>query len=207
MATAVLAAAALPSGTSAAGTLALLEEDDDSLKVHALQLLDKSVHDFWFQIAASIASIEALYEDEEFSHRELAALVVSKVSRADREGLGELRAGEQCDRRSTGGCRRARRFCLPDCAASTASAGRTAHPTEVSPCVQVSVSRCPGAPTTPPHGPAALPDASPESTTLRLLPTLPHCHRSSTTWATWTMPWRTRWAQAASLTWAPPTCM
>ncbi|KAL4423070.1 hypothetical protein ABPG77_005875 [Micractinium sp. CCAP 211/92] len=79
MATAVLAAAALPSGTSAAGTLALLEEDDDSLKVHALQLLDESVHDFWFQIASSIASIEALYEDEEFSHRELAALVVSKV--------------------------------------------------------------------------------------------------------------------------------
>ncbi|KAL4448567.1 hypothetical protein ABPG75_005786 [Micractinium tetrahymenae] len=79
MATAVLAAAALPSGTSAAGTLALLEEDDDSLKVHALQLLDRSVHDFWFQIASSVATIEALYEDEEFSHRELAALVVSKV--------------------------------------------------------------------------------------------------------------------------------
>lgn len=92
MATAVLAAAAVPSGTSAAGTLALLEEDDDSLKVHALQLLDKSVHDFWFQIASSIASIEALYEDEEFSHRELAALVVSKVGRLDRKVLGEWRA-------------------------------------------------------------------------------------------------------------------
>lgn len=111
MATAVLAAAALPSGTSAAGTLALLEEDDDSLKVHALQLLDKSVHDFWFQIASSIASIEALYEDEEFSHRELAALVVSKVRGRDSQVLGSWSSGEQSDRRRTCGCHRTRRSC------------------------------------------------------------------------------------------------
>ena len=65
--------------TSAAHVLALLDEDDDSLKLHALQQLDRSVHDFWFQISSSIAAIEALYEDEEFSHRELAALVASKV--------------------------------------------------------------------------------------------------------------------------------
>ena len=65
----------------AAGLLALLEEDDDALKLYALQQLDKSVHDFWFQISTSIAAIEALYEDEEFSHRELAALVASKVRR------------------------------------------------------------------------------------------------------------------------------
>lgn len=71
--------------TSAAGLLALLEEEDDSLKLYALQQLDRTVHDFWFQISTSIAAIEALYEDEEFSHRELAALVASKV-RAGRGG-------------------------------------------------------------------------------------------------------------------------
>ena len=65
---------------SAAGILALLDEEDDSLKLFALQQLDRSVHDFWFQISGSIATIEALHEDEDFSHRELAALVVSKVS-------------------------------------------------------------------------------------------------------------------------------
>lgn len=69
---------------SAVGLLALLDEDDDALKLYALQQLDKSVHDFWFQISTSIASIEALYEDEEFSHRELAALVASKVRSAGR---------------------------------------------------------------------------------------------------------------------------
>lgn len=66
--------------TSAAGVLSLLDEPDDALKLYALQQLNKSVDGFWFQIAGSIASIEALYEDEEFSHRELAALVASKVS-------------------------------------------------------------------------------------------------------------------------------
>lgn len=83
LATAVLppqpAMAAGGAATSAAHVLALLEEEDDSLKLWALQQLDRSVHDFWFQVASSIASIEALYEDEEFSHRELAALVASKV--------------------------------------------------------------------------------------------------------------------------------
>ena len=65
--------------TSAAHVLALLDEDEDSLKLYALQQLDRSGHDFWFQISSSIAAIEALYEDEDFSHRELAALVASKV--------------------------------------------------------------------------------------------------------------------------------
>jgi hypothetical protein len=72
-------AAAMAGPTSAAHVLALLDEDEDSLKLYALQQLDRSVHDFWFQISSSIAAIEALYEDEEFSHRELAALVASKV--------------------------------------------------------------------------------------------------------------------------------
>ncbi|KAK9844017.1 hypothetical protein WJX81_001983 [Elliptochloris bilobata] len=65
--------------TSAANLLALLEEDDDSLRLYALQALDRVVHDFWFQIASAITSVEAFYDDEDFIHRELAALVASKV--------------------------------------------------------------------------------------------------------------------------------
>lgn len=65
--------------TSAANLLALLEEHDDALRIYALQALNRVVHDFWFQIASAIASVEAFYEDEGFSHRELAALVASKV--------------------------------------------------------------------------------------------------------------------------------
>ncbi len=76
-------AVGFPHGTSAAGVLSLLDEEDDSLKVHALQQLDSTVDEFWFQIAGSIAAIEALYEDEEFEHRGLAALVASKVSIID----------------------------------------------------------------------------------------------------------------------------
>lgn len=66
--------------TSAAGVLSLLEEEDDALQLHALQQLNNSVDELWFQISGSVASIEALYEDSSFSHRELAALVASKVS-------------------------------------------------------------------------------------------------------------------------------
>jgi len=72
-------AAGLAPASSAAGVLVLLEEESDSLKLFALQQLDPLVHDFWFQISGSISSIEALYEDEEFAHRELAALVASKA--------------------------------------------------------------------------------------------------------------------------------
>ena len=71
--------AAGDSVSGAAGVLALLEEDDDALKLYALQQLDRSVHDFWFQISGSIALIESLHEDEDFIHKELAALVASKV--------------------------------------------------------------------------------------------------------------------------------
>ena len=67
--------------SSASGLLSLLDEDDESLRLYALQSLNRIVHEFWFQIASqqAIASVEAFYEDEDFSHRELAALVASKV--------------------------------------------------------------------------------------------------------------------------------
>ncbi|KAG2490998.1 hypothetical protein HYH03_010670 [Edaphochlamys debaryana] len=69
----------MPAVSSAAGLLALLEEPSDDLKQHALTHLNKVVHDYWFQISGSIGSVEALYEDDDFPHRELAALVASKV--------------------------------------------------------------------------------------------------------------------------------
>jgi len=67
--------------SSAAGLLSLLSEpcQNDDLKRHALVNIEKVVDEHWFQISGSIASIEALYEDDEFSHREMAALVASKV--------------------------------------------------------------------------------------------------------------------------------
>ena len=65
--------------SSASNLLAQLDEEDEALRLSALRSLNNVVHDFWFQIASSIASVEAFYEDESFSHRELAALVASKA--------------------------------------------------------------------------------------------------------------------------------
>ena len=67
--------------SSASGLISLLDEpcQNDDLKRYALINIDKVVDEHWFQISGSIASVEALYEDDGFSHRELAALVASKV--------------------------------------------------------------------------------------------------------------------------------
>eukprot|EP00775_Hariotina_reticulata_P011140 gene11140-11293_t len=65
--------------SSAAGLLTLLDEPDDELKHYALVHLNTVVHEFWFQISSYIGSVEALYEDDEFKDRELAALIASKV--------------------------------------------------------------------------------------------------------------------------------
>jgi hypothetical protein len=73
---------AAPAASSAAGLLALLDDSDEKLQRYALTNLDKVVEQFWFQISASIASVEALYEDDEFPDRELAALLASKVDGA-----------------------------------------------------------------------------------------------------------------------------
>ena len=59
--------------------LSLLGEEDQALRHYALDSLNNVVHDFWFQISSSLATVEAFYEDDEFKHRELAALVASKV--------------------------------------------------------------------------------------------------------------------------------
>ncbi len=58
-----------------------------------LTLATQVVHDYWFQISGSIGSVEALYEDDEFAHRELAALLASKVG----HGRGVMATGNgQC---------------------------------------------------------------------------------------------------------------
>lgn len=45
----------------------------------ALQRLNELVDMFWHEISDSVGKIEVLYEDRNFRHRELAALVVSKI--------------------------------------------------------------------------------------------------------------------------------
>lgn len=49
------------------------------MKIFALGKLNTVVDEFWAEISEVIAKIEVLYEDEAFPHRELAALVASKV--------------------------------------------------------------------------------------------------------------------------------
>ncbi len=66
--------------SSAEGYIAMLQEPDAGLRLHGLRTLNAIVHQFWFQIAGSLASIEAHFEDESFGHQDLAALVASKVS-------------------------------------------------------------------------------------------------------------------------------
>lgn len=68
-----------PTSSGATALLALLEEKEDALKVFALEKMNANVDEYWFQLSGSVAHVEALFEDDEFSHRELAALVASKV--------------------------------------------------------------------------------------------------------------------------------
>lgn len=65
--------------TSAAGVLALLDEPEAEVKYFALQKLNHIVGQFWPEISENVDRIEMLYEDETFKHRNLAALVASKV--------------------------------------------------------------------------------------------------------------------------------
>lgn len=83
--------------TSAAGVLALLDEEDGDLKRHALKSLNPLVPQFWAEISERLTTLyvaqhgaydvsnindrEALYEADDLPSdaRDLAALVVSKV--------------------------------------------------------------------------------------------------------------------------------
>lgn len=65
--------------TSAAGVLSLLEEQENQLRLAALERLNEVVDQFWHEIADYLNDIETLYEDSTFPGREMAALVASKV--------------------------------------------------------------------------------------------------------------------------------
>lgn len=64
---------------SAAPYLALLSEQDESLKQYALTSLNEVVDQLWAEIANNITDLEDLYEDQSFEKRSLAALIISKV--------------------------------------------------------------------------------------------------------------------------------
>ncbi|ELT92764.1 hypothetical protein CAPTEDRAFT_182474 [Capitella teleta] len=65
--------------TSAAGVLALLDEPESEVKFFALNKLNSIVDVFWAEISEAVDRIEMLYEDETFKHKNLAALIASKV--------------------------------------------------------------------------------------------------------------------------------
>lgn len=65
--------------TSASGIISLLDDSLCEMKIFALDKLNGVVDEFWPEISDVIGKIEVLYEDENFSHRKLAALVASKV--------------------------------------------------------------------------------------------------------------------------------
>lgn len=65
--------------TSAAGVVGFLSEPDPELQIFALRKLNEEIDSLWTEVAGSVGEIEALYEDESFPERELAALVAAKV--------------------------------------------------------------------------------------------------------------------------------
>lgn len=67
---------------SCAGLLALLEESDASLQVHALRGLLKAVDAAWPEVSSSVSRIEAFAEDDGFPQRELASLLAAKACEA-----------------------------------------------------------------------------------------------------------------------------
>ncbi|KAG6003191.1 hypothetical protein E4U21_002268 [Claviceps maximensis] len=69
----------MPGIVSATGVLAFLADDEPELKVFALQTLNDDIDTVWTEVASSLSQIEALYEDDSFPERQLAALVLAKV--------------------------------------------------------------------------------------------------------------------------------
>lgn len=65
--------------TSAAGVVGFLSEPDPALRSFALHRLNEEIDLLWPEVAGSVSQIEALYEDDSFPERELAALVAAKV--------------------------------------------------------------------------------------------------------------------------------
>ena len=65
--------------TSASGIISLLDDSLAEMKIFALDRLNSVVDEIWAEISEVVPKIEVLYEDEAFPHRQLAALVASKV--------------------------------------------------------------------------------------------------------------------------------
>ncbi|KAH9279147.1 26S proteasome non-ATPase regulatory subunit 1 [Echinococcus granulosus] len=65
--------------TSAAGFIALLEDERQDIKAFALKRLTDLVDEFWAEISESVDKIEILYEDTTFAYHKAAALLASKV--------------------------------------------------------------------------------------------------------------------------------
>ncbi|KAJ2839681.1 proteasome regulatory particle base subunit [Coemansia erecta] len=65
--------------TSATGLISLLDENERELQFYGLTQLNAVTDRFWAEISDAISRIEILYEDETFPHRQLAALVASKI--------------------------------------------------------------------------------------------------------------------------------
>ena len=77
--TAAVGPARPPAPSAANALLSLLDEPRPQLRAHALRALHDVVDVEWSAVASSVASIEALYEDETFEARDEAALLASKV--------------------------------------------------------------------------------------------------------------------------------
>ncbi|KAK4187483.1 armadillo-type protein [Podospora australis] len=69
----------MPGLVTASGVLAFLTDEEAELKVFALKTLNDDIDTVWTEVAGSLSQIEALYEDESFPERQLAALVLAKV--------------------------------------------------------------------------------------------------------------------------------
>lgn len=65
--------------TTAAPLLALLKEKDAEVKAYALQSINEGVDQFWSEVSNDLPEIEALYDDNGFQDRKMAALIASKV--------------------------------------------------------------------------------------------------------------------------------
>jgi len=69
----------MPALVSATGVLGFLADEEPELKVFALKTLNDDIDTVWTEVAGALSQIEALYEDESFPERQLAALVLAKV--------------------------------------------------------------------------------------------------------------------------------
>lgn len=68
-----------PASSASSSTLALLQEPETSLKVHALQKLAATIDQVWADASEVLPAVEALAEDASFPAHELAAFVASKM--------------------------------------------------------------------------------------------------------------------------------